>query len=70
MVTLYHKNPCTGGHEIYNFEGSFLGHYYNTLGLSGQCLGVEKNGFKENNVFSLYNLNGHASALEPLPRGS
>ena len=37
-ATPYHKNPCPGGHEIYNF----LGHHYYILGLSDQCLGVEK----------------------------
>ena len=36
------KEPCTLGHEIYNFGGPFCGHHYYILGLSEQCLGVEK----------------------------
>ena len=31
-----------GVHEIYNFGRPFLGHHYYILGLSDQCLGVEK----------------------------
>ena len=42
MATPKHKNPCPGGHEIYNFGRPFLGHHYYILGLSDQCLGVEK----------------------------
>ena len=28
MATPLHKNPCPGGHEIYNFGRPFLGHHY------------------------------------------
>ena len=28
MATPLHKNPCPGGHEIYNLVTSFVGHYY------------------------------------------
>ena len=31
MVMPLHKNPCPGGHEIYNFGRQILGHYYYTL---------------------------------------
>ena len=42
-----HKNPCPGGHEIYKFGRPILGHHYYipVLGLSDQCLGVEKKNF-------------------------
>ena len=42
MVTALYKNPCPGGHEIYNFARPFLGHHYYTLSFSGPCTGVEK----------------------------
>ena len=42
MATPYHKNPCPGSPEIYNLGRPFLGHHYYILGLSDQCLGVEK----------------------------
>ena len=42
MTTPMHKNPCPRGHEIYNFGRIFLGHDNYILGLSDQCLGVEK----------------------------
>ena len=48
MATPQHKNPCPGGHEIYNFGGPFLGHHYYILGLSDQCLGGEKKIFLRN----------------------
>ena len=48
MATPLHKNPCPRGHEIYNFGRPFLGHHYYILGLSDQCLGVEKKIFYEN----------------------
>ena len=59
------KNPCSTGHEIYNFGRPFLGHYYYILSLSDLCLGGEKD-FLRNHAF----LYGHAPAQEPLPRGS
>ena len=47
MATPYNKNPCPGGHEIYNFGGPFLCHHNYILSLSNLCLGVEKKIFKE-----------------------
>ena len=44
---LWHKNPCPGGHEIYNFGRPFFCHHYNTLSLSDLCLGVKEKIFKE-----------------------
>ena len=50
MDTPLQKNPCTGGHEIYNhnFGRPFLGHHYYTLSLSEPCPWVEKKIFKIN----------------------
>ena len=31
MNTPQHKNPCQGGHEIYNFGRPFLGHHYQPI---------------------------------------
>ena len=47
MGTPKHKNPCPGGHEIYNFVRPFLVHHYYILSLFDLCLGVEKKIFKE-----------------------
>ena len=69
MATLQHQNPCPRGHDIYNFGIPYLGHYYYILGLSDLCLGVKKI-FKRNNAFSIYDLNGHTLAQDPLLRGS
>ena len=33
MAPPQHKNPCPGGHEIYNFGRPFLGHFYYALSL-------------------------------------
>ena len=46
-----HMNPCTKGHEIYNFGKTFLDHHYYILSLSDLCLGVEKEIFKETHQF-------------------
>ena len=46
MAMPWHKNPCPGGHEIYNFGRPFLGLHYYILSLSDLCLGVEKKIFK------------------------
>ena len=54
MITPQHKNPCPGGHEIYNFGRPFLGHHYYILGLSYLCLGVEKKIFKNYSNFTLF----------------
>ena len=73
MATPQHKNHCLGGHEIYNFGRSFLGHHYNihVLNLSDLRLGVERKIFKEIMYFHYnYDLHGHALAQEPLPLGS
>ena len=51
MATPLQKNPCPGGHEIYNFGRPFLGHHYYLLGLSDLCLGVEKKIFKDVHQF-------------------
>ena len=42
MATPLQKNPCPGGHKIYDFGIPFPGHHYYTLGLSDQCQVVEK----------------------------
>ena len=47
MATRSNKNPCPGGHEIYNFGRPFIVHHYYILSLSDLCLGVEKKIFKE-----------------------
>ena len=47
MAMPQHKNPCLGGHEIYNFGRPFLGHHYYILSLFDVCLGEEKKIFKE-----------------------
>ena len=47
MATPSHKNPCHGGHEIYNFGRPFLCYQNYILSLSDLCLGVEKKIFKE-----------------------
>ena len=54
MATPQHKNPCPGGHEIYNFGRPFLGYHYYILGLSDQCLGVEKKIFQEIHQFYIF----------------
>ena len=48
MVTPYHKNPCPGGHESYNFGRPFLGHHYYILSLSDICMRVEKKFLQKN----------------------
>ena len=70
MATTYHKNPCPGGHKIYNFDRPFLGNRYVILSLSELCLEVEKKIFIRNNAVSLYNLYGHALAYGALFQGS
>ena len=51
MAMPYHKNPCPGGHIIYNFRRSFLGHHYYIFSLLEQCPGAEKKIFKEKHQF-------------------
>ena len=70
MATPQRKNPCPGGHEIYNFGRPFLSNHYVIFSLSELCLEVEKKIFKRNNAVSLYNMYGHALAYEPLFQGS
>ena len=48
-----------------NFSRPFHGHHYYGLILSDLCPSVEK--FLKKNAFSVYDLNGHAFAQEPLP---
>ena len=40
MAALWHKTPCPGDHETYNFSRLFIGHHYNILSLSDLCLGL------------------------------
>ena len=42
MTTPHHRNPCTRGHEIYNFGRGFLAHHYYIFSLSARCTGVKK----------------------------
>ena len=42
MALPQHKNPCPGGHKIYNFGRLILGHHFFTLSLSDLCLFVKK----------------------------
>ena len=42
MATPLHKNPCTGGHNIYNFGRPFFGHHFYTLSLYRPYPKVEK----------------------------
>ena len=70
MATPLRKNPCPGGHEIYNFGRPFLGHHYYILNLSDICIGGKKKILRRNNAFSQYDLYGHTPAQEPLPRSS
>ena len=51
MATLYHKNPCPWGHEIYNLGWPLLGHHCYAISYCELCLGVEKRIFKEINQF-------------------
>ena len=46
-----YKNPCPGGHDIYNFGRSFLGYHNYALGLYGLCSRVEKKIFQEIHQF-------------------
>ena len=55
MTTPQHKNPCSGGHEIYNFYRPFFSHHYYTITLYGPCPRVEKKNFKEiNQIYTFY----------------
>ena len=60
IATPERKNPCPGGHEIYNLDRPFLGHHYYKLFLSDLYSEVEKNIFKEipGNAFSIHKLFG------------
>ena len=51
MAMPKHKNPCPDGHEIYNLGRLFLGHHYNPLSLSDECLRVVKKTFNEIHQF-------------------
>ena len=62
------KNPCPGGHEIYNFGRPFLGQHYYIHSLSDLCLGIKI--FFKGLMYFHYDLYGNALAREPLSRGS
>ena len=69
MTVPQHKNTFHGGHEIYNFGGPFLIHYYYTLSLSDLCLGVEMI-FKEIMYFDYITIIATPQQRKPLPQGS
>ena len=45
------KNPCPGGHEIYNCGRHFLGHHYYTLSLYGSAQEQIKKIFRDTHQF-------------------
>ena len=69
MATPQHKNPCSGGHEIYKFGRPFLGHHYYTLSLFDLCLDVEKKIFKEIMQFHYMTYMATPVHKNPCPRG-
>ena len=69
MATPQHKNPCPGGHEIYNFGRPFLGHHYYSLGLYDLRLGVEKKMVKEIMHFHYLTYMTTPLLKNPCPRG-
>ena len=62
MTTPQHKNPCPGGHEIYNFDRISLGHHNYILSLSILCLEVEKKIYKE--IMHFYYVTYMATTLQ------
>ena len=46
MPTPEHRNPCLGGHDIYNMNRTFIGYHNDILSLSDLWLAVEKKIFK------------------------
>ena len=69
MATPQHKNPCPGGHEIYNFGRPFLGHHYYVRSLSDLCLGVKKRIFKGIMHFHYMTYMATPQPKNPCPRG-
>ena len=69
MTTHQHKNPCLGGHKIYNFGWPFLGQHYFTLSLSDLCLGVEKKILKEILNFHYTTYMNTSQQKNPFPGG-
>ena len=67
MATPLQKNPCPGGHEIYNFGRPVLGYRYYILGLSDLCLGVEKKIFKDLMHFHYRTLKATPQQKNPYP---
>ena len=67
MATPLQKNPCPGGHEIYNFGRPVLGYRYYILGLSDLCLGVEKKIFKDLMHFQYRTLKATPQQKKPYP---
>ena len=53
MTTSQHKNPCPGGHDIYNYGRPFLAYRYYNLSLSDLSLGVEKKVFFKKIIYFL-----------------
>ena len=70
MATPKHKNPCTWGHEIYNFGKPIveLSLLYTKFILNMSQSGEEDS--LRNSVFSLYFIYGHAVAHKNPPWGS
>ena len=64
-----YKNPCPGGHEIYNFGEPFLGHHYYTLSSPDLCLGVEKMIFKKKMYFHYITYMATPQNKNPYSRG-
>ena len=69
LATTLHKNPCPGDHEIDNFGGPFLGHYYYTVSFSGHCLGIEKKILKEIMHFHYMTCMAMLQHKNPCPEG-
>ena len=51
MGTPWHKTPQPGVNETYTLSRLVIGHHYNILSLSDQCLGLEKKIFKKKMQF-------------------
>ena len=67
MTMPQHKNPCLGGHEIYNIGGPILGHHFFTLTLSDLNLGIEKI-FKE--IMYFHYMRPHLNIRTPTQWGN
>ena len=69
-ATPQHKNPCPGGHEIYNFGSPFLCLHNYILSLSEQCLGEQRKRFlKQIMHFHYMNFMVTHVHKNPCPRG-